>query len=171
VSIGIADVFTSLGTTQFTLYDNLYVEEINLPSTDFCSSNPNSTLNEGLIIPNGSTAVADNEFELYAAIMPQNVMGYFIASQTQGFAANPGGSEGNLCLGGSIGRYVGPGQIQNSGSSGTIQLQVDLTQTPTPTGFVSIQAGESWNFQLWHRDAGATGPTSNFTDGLELTFI
>ncbi len=36
-------------------------------------------------------------------------------STVGGFVASPNGSQGNLCLAGSIGRYVGAGQIQNSG--------------------------------------------------------
>jgi hypothetical protein len=51
---------------------------------------------------------------------------------TQGNVPQPG-SLGVLCLGGSIGRYVGPGQIQNTGGTGAFCLLLDLTQTPTPT--------------------------------------
>ena len=75
-----------------------------------------------------------------------------------------------LCLGGAIGRYVGPGQIQNSGSAGAISLAIDNTQVPQPTGFVTIAAGETWSFQAWHRDAVAGSATSNFTAGYEITF-
>ena len=37
---------------------------------------------------------------------------------------------------------------------------------PVPQGTV-IAAGETWNFQLWHRDLGAT---SNFSNALGLTW-
>jgi hypothetical protein len=30
-------------------------------------------------------------------------------------------------------------------------------------------AGETWNFELWYRDNNP-GPTSNFSDGLTITF-
>ena len=75
-----------------------------------------------------------------------------------------------LCLGGGIGRYVGPGQILNSGAAGLFQLPLDLTLTPTPTGLVAIAAGETWNFTAWHRDAVAGSVTSNFTDAVAVTF-
>jgi hypothetical protein len=65
---------------------------------------------------------------------------------------------------------VGPGQIQNSGSAGEFSLSLDLAATPQPTGFVTIQAGDTWNFTCWHRDAVAGSTTSNFTDGLEIQF-
>ncbi|MDG1984154.1 MAG: hypothetical protein P8M11_06290, partial [Planctomycetota bacterium] len=71
---------------------------------------------------------------------------------------------------GAIGRYVGPGQIVNSGATGEVTLPLDLTQTPQPTGFVSVQPGETWNFQAWYRDSVGGSATSNFTDGLSITF-
>ncbi|MDC1043609.1 hypothetical protein OAQ71_00120 [bacterium] len=37
--------------------------------------------------------------------------------------------------------------------------------------FPSIQAGETWNFTAWHRDAVGGTTTSNFTDGLEVVFL
>ena len=84
---------------------------------------------------------------------------------------NPGGSAGNLCVTGAIGRYVGPGQIQNSGGAGAIGLDLDLQQMPTPTGLVAAQSGETWHFQAWHRDFQAGVATSNFTQALSLSFV
>ncbi len=138
--------------------------------TSYCAANPISTGTTASISAAGSAAAAANDLTLTATNMPTNAFGFFLASQGQGFTMNPGGSQGNLCLGGAIGRYVGPGQIQNSGGAGEISLVIDLTTTPTPTGPVTIQAGETWSFQAWHRDAVAGSATSNFTDGLEVAF-
>ncbi|MEM9801024.1 MAG: hypothetical protein AAGA20_11920, partial [Planctomycetota bacterium] len=88
----------------------------------------------------------------------------------QSFVVNPGGSAGNLCLGGSIGRFVGPGQIQNSGAAGAISLATNLDLQPTPTGPVQVVAGETWNYTCWFRDSASGTPTSNFSDGLEVIF-
>ncbi|MEM8712495.1 MAG: hypothetical protein AAGG01_16195, partial [Planctomycetota bacterium] len=118
----------------------------------------------------GSDVASDNDLTLMASDLPLNGFGFFITSTTQGFTANPSGSEGNLCLDGAIGRYVGAGQIQNSGMTGSFSLTLDLTQTPTPTGLVSVMAGETWNFQGWHRDSVMGMATSNFTDGLSIAF-
>ncbi|MEZ6014080.1 MAG: formylglycine-generating enzyme family protein [Planctomycetota bacterium] len=42
---------------------------------------------------------------------------------------------------------------------------------PQSSGAVAVQAGESWSFQCWYRDAGSGGSaTSNFSDGLEVLF-
>jgi hypothetical protein len=106
---------------------------------------------------------------LWATELPQNSFGYFLTSRTQASTPNPGGSQGNFCLGGAIGRYVRPGQVQHSGAGGELSLAVELTLHPTPTGSVAVQAGETWSFTAWYRDANPT-LTSNFTDGLEVLF-
>jgi hypothetical protein len=131
----------------------------------------NSTGNPGSISAEGSPSAAANNVTLTVSDLPANAFGFFLTSQTTANVANPGGSQGNLCLGGAIGRFVGPGQIKNSGAGGTFDLVLDLTQQPSPTGFVSIQPGESWNFQAWHRDAVGGSVTSNFTDGLTISFL
>jgi hypothetical protein len=118
----------------------------------------------------GSAHVAANDLVLVVSDMPLNAFGYFLTSRTQGFVQNPGGSQGNLCLGGSIGRYVGPGQVQSSGAAGAISLALDLTRTPTPTGFVAVQVGEVWSFTAWFRDSLGGVAVSNFADGYEVMF-
>ena len=137
---------------------------------NYCSANPNSTGATGSISATGSDQAGLNDLTLTAGDLPTNSFGFFLASQTQSQVANPGGSAGNLCLGGAIGRYVGPGQVLNSGSTGAFSLALDLTNTPQPTGTVAVQPGDTWNFTTWHRDAVAGTTTSNFTDGLEITF-
>ncbi|MFT6832520.1 MAG: hypothetical protein ACJAZN_002697, partial [Planctomycetota bacterium] len=137
---------------------------------NYCTANVNSSGQASVMSGMGSTTASNNDVTLVASQMPNSVFGFFITSQTQGFVQNPGGSAGNLCVSGAVGRYVGPGQVQNSGGAGMIQLALDLTSTPTPTGFVSIMSGETWNFQAWHRDSIGGTPTSNFTDGLSVAF-
>ena len=116
----------------------------------------------------GSTVAGDNNLTLTVTSLPTNTFGFFLTSQTQAFVANPGGSQGNLCLGGSVGRYVGAGQIKNSGANGAFSLILDLTQVPTPGGLTAAVAGETWNFQAWHRDLVGGVVTSNFTNGLSV---
>ena len=140
------------------------------PGANYCSANLNSTGVAGEISAMGSAIATANDLTLIASSVPPLAFGFFLASQTQGLVPNPGGSSGNLCVTGAVGRYVGSGQIQQSTSAGTFELSIDLNMTPQPTGFVSIAAGETWNFQGWHRDTGPAGPTSNFTNGLSLDF-
>jgi len=130
----------------------------------------NSTGASGELVATGSAVASNNDVTLTASSLPLSSFGFFLTSRTQGNVAQPGGSQGVLCLGGSIGRYVGPGQVQNSGLTGSFDLVLDLTQTPTPTGFVVVAMGETWNFQAWHRDAVAGVATSNFTSAVSITF-
>jgi len=132
---------------------------------------PNTSGGSAVLTASGSEVAANNNVTLQASSLPANQFGFFLTSMTQGLVMNPGGSNGNLCLGGTIGRYVGSGQIMNAGAGGTISLTLDLTQTPAGGVFVSIAAGETWNFQAWFRDIGPMGqPESNFTDGRSITF-
>ncbi|MEE8468790.1 MAG: PHB depolymerase family esterase, partial [Planctomycetota bacterium] len=52
----------------------------------------------------GSDSLAQNDLTLRATNLPQNMSGYFLTSLSPGFVAGPGGSSGDLCLGGTIGR-------------------------------------------------------------------
>jgi hypothetical protein len=149
----------------------LWIEAASGLGVNYCTANPNSTGASASMSAAGSAAVVDNDVVLTASSLPLNAFGFFITSLTQGFVANPGGSSGNLCLGGSIGRYVGPGQIQNSGTTGAISVTLDLTQHPTPAGFVAVQPGQTWHFTAWHRDAVGGAATSNFADGLSIAFL
>ncbi|MEM6572497.1 MAG: zinc-dependent metalloprotease, partial [Planctomycetota bacterium] len=139
--------------------------------TNYCDpANGNSTGVPATISAEGSDVASDNDVTLTADSLPTNATGFFLTSTTQGFIPNAGGSSGNLCLGGSIGRYVGPGQVQSSGTAGSYSLDLDLTQTPQPNGLVSVVAGQTWNFQSWYRDSFGGVPTSNFTDAVEIVF-
>jgi hypothetical protein len=138
--------------------------------TNYCAPVANSTGSEGGIAALGSDVVADDLLTLVAHDLPDNAFGFFLASRMQGLANQPGGSQGVLCLGGAIGRYVGPGQIQNTGVEGFFSLELDLAQTPTPTGLVPVAPGETWHFQTWHRDSVSGQATSNFTDATTVVF-
>ena len=139
--------------------------------TNYCTANVNSTGVIGVISGSGSASVAANDLTLNAGSLPLNAFGYFVTSLTQAVTPNPGGSQGVLCVGGQIGRYTGPGQILNSGSTGSFSLLINLTQIPTPTGSVPAVVGQTRYFQTWHRDAVGGAATSNFTNGLQVTFL
>lgn len=137
----------------------------------YCQANSNSTGVPASLGATGSNTIALNNVTLICSNLPINSFAFFITSQTQSFVPNPAGSYGNLCLGGSIGRYVGPGQVQSSGLAGGVSLSLDLTQIPQPNGFVSVQVGETWSFSTWFRDDGPAGPSSNFSNGFEIPFF
>lgn len=136
----------------------------------YCGAVPNSTGVPARLTATGSASAAANDLTLRTADLPSGSFAFYLASTTQAHVPMPGGSSGDLCLGGSIGRYVGPGQIQQAGAGGTIELALDVTRIPQPTGFVAAQAGETWSFQTWYRDVGPSGPTSNFSNGRAIQF-
>jgi hypothetical protein len=133
---------------------------------------PNSTGMGGEIAAAGSLDVATNSLSLLATSLPPATFGFFLVSSTQDLVTSVPGSEGTLCLGGAIGRYVAANQIQNSGAAGQFELALDLSAIPCPSGsFIAAQPGDTWFFQAWHRDTAASGgATSNFTTAVELTF-
>jgi hypothetical protein len=110
----------------------------------------------------GDCEASENDLVLNATQLPPNRFGYFLLSETQAFFPLPGGSQGNLCIGGTIGRFQA--QVQNSGPAGEIAITVDLTNVPL---FGAITAGETWNFTCWYRDVGGN---SNFTGGIAIPF-
>ncbi len=136
----------------------------------YCDFTPNSTGQPGIIQATGTNTASANNVQLSVIQLPLNSFGFFLTSRTQGHVPGAGGSQGTLCLGGSIGRYVGPGQIKNSGETGSFSLVLNVTQQPTPTGFVSVLPGQNWNYQAWYRDSVGGAAVSNFTNGRTITF-
>ena len=161
------DFDASTGDTEVGL--SLVEEvEISVVGPQFCEAAPNSTGSAAWITARGFSWETDASLRLTCSDMPQNSFGHFFVSNVPGFVANPGGSQGNLCLQGAVGRFNQPGQILNSGSAGSFTLfGVEGIDLPSPTGPVSAMPGETWYFQCWFRDFG---PSSNFSNAVEVTF-
>jgi hypothetical protein len=143
---------------------------VGLTVTRYCPyAEYNSTGQSGVLVAIGSNVVGSNDVTLQASHLPRNSFGYMLTSRTSQIVPHVPNSQGRLCLGGSIGRFVGLGQILNSGVTGAFSLVIDLQTMPQPSGSVAVQAGETWHFQAWYRDANPS-PTSNFTDAFSVTF-
>ena len=143
----------------------------NIGTQTSCMANPTSLGAPAICTATGSATAADNNVTITASAMPPQQFGFFLNSDTQGFAPNIGtNGDGNLCLGGGVGRFVGPGQILNGGAAGEFSLMIDLTQIPRPSTLASINAGETWYFQAWFRDINMNGPSSNLTTAVGVTF-
>ena len=136
--------------------------------TNYCMAVPNSTGSPGGLVGFGLLGALDNDVTLTATDLPDGEFALFLTSQMQGFVPFPGGSVGNLCVLGNIGRFI---SLVSQTSGGQYSSQIDLTAIPQPPGPpVTVQPGETWYFQCWHRDMGPMGPVSNFTRGLALSF-
>ncbi|MEZ6015737.1 MAG: FG-GAP repeat protein [Planctomycetota bacterium] len=137
--------------------------------TAFCTASPNSTGAPSSIAAIGSAALIDDNVTLYVSGLPQTVLGYFVVSRDMLQIPGAGGAQGTLCVASTaMGRYAG--NVLSSGSLGLVSMPVDLTSIPTPTGSVAAAVGDTWNFQLWHRDTTGSGSTSNFSDAVSVTF-
>lgn len=145
-------------------------------TTTYCAGVANSTGMSATLCASGSRAVVDNDVRLTCVDLPVGSFGFFLTSQSQGFVANPATSQGNLCLGGSIGRFVGPGQIKMVLTDGTVSLDTNLGEwslgaLPAPASTYPATAGSTSNFQLWYRDAVGGAATSNFTSAMTIFWI
>ena len=155
----------STGGNQTIEYDHVQYDTL---GDNYCQAAPNSTGHTGIQTVIGSAVAGDNDVTLLASRLPRNTFGYFIASLDQGLVPNAGGSQGTLCLGGAVSRFNTG--VFNSGIRGFGTLAIDLASIPSPTGATSINAGETWHFQTWHRDQAAGSATSNFTDAVAVQF-
>ncbi|MFT7676442.1 MAG: glucose/arabinose dehydrogenase [Planctomycetota bacterium] len=135
-------------------------------ASTYCQAANNSGGSFGKLAMIGSISVTTNNFSVRATDLPANQFAYFIASRTQGFVMGPGGSQGNLCLAGNIARFNT--QLGQANGAGTFQRTLDLLSFPASPS-VAVVAGDTWNFQCWHRDQNPN-TTSNFSEGLSVQF-
>ncbi|QDV09269.1 hypothetical protein Poly30_48260 [Planctomycetes bacterium Poly30] len=133
-----------------------------------CDGVPNSTGQSARVITSGSIFATDNEARVDLLELPAQSNGYLLFSQQSGPGITPPGSQGMLCLSGSIGRLQS--SLFTASSDGTARVPLDLRVIPQPTGTVSAMAGETWYMQSWFRDSIAGAATSNFSMAVSIMF-
>ncbi len=96
-------------------------------------------------------------------------------------------SDGLFCLGGtstaqffrynvtstdmnSIGFFDATGAMLNAVGTSTTGFGFDVPSTIPSTVPLTIMVGDTWHFQGWYRDTPSGFGTSNFTNGLSITF-
>ncbi|QDV08433.1 N-acetylneuraminate epimerase [Planctomycetes bacterium Poly30] len=156
---------SSAGASEYDLYLTSTNDAGPIGEVYCHAATPNSTGDPAGIRAIGLASAAANAIELQVTSLPPQSFGYFLVAPEAGSIANPGGSQGTLCLTGTqIGRYAG--NILNSGPNGEVALQIDLTSIPGNPPSIGV-AGDRWYFTFWNRDADpAGGATSNFSDGV-----
>lgn len=137
--------------------------------SQYCEANPNSTGQTAWINARFGEQSPFNVMLLRCTELPPDQFGLFANSMGNAVTSNPGGSAGNLCLSGSIGRYSD--QVASTGPFGQLQIIIDPQSLEQPNGPVSALAGEAWYFQCWVRDVENGVPTSNFSNGIAVTFL
>lgn len=152
------------GRARYNRVEFRYLDDL---GSNYCDpAVPNSTGSPAEIDAVGSAYAAHNDLVSTASALPPNRFGYLLASLDADFVAGPGASQGNLCLGGNLARFVAQGQ--SSGAAGSFSIRVNLGAIPSNPS-TAVVAGETWNFQCWYRDQSPTS-TSNFTGGARITF-
>lgn len=126
----------------------------------YCEGGVNSTGQSAAIGHAGSTSVGANDFTLTATGCPPGEFGLFFLGQGRTKKVL---GDGYLCVSGPLTRLP----VVQTDAAGTVSYTLDLTGAPGVGG--AIDAGETWDFQLWYRDPGF-GAGFNLTDGLEATF-
>ena len=165
---GVPDALDIVAGTSVDLNDDGIPDDCD-PGSPYCWSTPNSTSFHGVIGSVGSSMALDENLTLVAWSLPANEFAYFLMSATPDFVPFFGGSSGHLCLGQPIIRFNAPndgGEVLNTGAGGATQFTLAFDDLPQGSVF---QPGDTWHFQLWHR-VFTTGPTSNTTNGLAVTF-
>ncbi|MEZ6014634.1 MAG: nidogen-like domain-containing protein [Planctomycetota bacterium] len=127
----------------------------------------NSTGRPATMWATGSTTLSANLLTLYAADLPAQSFGYFIAGTGASVASMPGGIVGDLCLAGAvIGRFAQT--PLNTGGGSTVSMGIDLTALPRPVGgAISALVGEAWGFQYFYRD----GAAAHFSNAVRVTWL
>lgn len=137
-----------------------------------CIGEPNSTGSPSILELRSPSQfeTATNDLSLEVTELPPNVLGFFLVSPDFNILNSVGGGMGTLCIASSnIGRYSS--SISLSSPGGEVGFTIDNTAIPLPSGQVAVVPGDTFNFQFWHRDAGATTiPTSNLSGAATVTF-
>ncbi len=131
-----------------------------------CEGAANQTGQPAHVVAVGSTHVGYNRMKLSALGLPTSGFALPLISRTSSAPVQPAGSNGSLCLGGSIGRLP----IFFGGAGGTASTDLYLNVLPQGTGTVAAQAGETWYAQLWYRDNQGGVAASNFSDAISISF-
>ncbi len=149
----------------------------------FCNPmDPNST-GQSTTLTAQTTMATPTGIRLEANQGPATQFGYFLIGTASNDPGIPLG-QGRLCLalggGQSIGRYniagtsfssVGQfdtaGVLLNFAGTSSTGEGYDVPTVVPISGSPSIMSGQTWHFQLWHRENGGQ---SNFSNGLSLTF-
>ena len=132
-----------------------------------CVSEPNSTGRLAQLDARGSLSIDADRLILLGSGVPPQAPALMLASMTDGFQTAPS-SEGPLCLGSSILRLPSP--QPEARPDGTVPTWVQLQRggaAPT-NGGLAVQAGQTWFFQLWFRDAQGSS-TTNTSNSVQVT--
>lgn len=160
-------VFDKKEPSRNIFASRMYAEPVGLAGHQVCSGTPNSTGIPGFLTATGNRNTTGTKW-LRGQDLPPGMFGMLANSPALGPPVQPPGSSGLLCLTGSVGRDLT--SVTSINGSGEFQFLLDPTSIAQPSGPVAALSGQSWTFQLWHRDLPSGGGASNFTNAVVIRF-
>ncbi|MDF1837035.1 MAG: formylglycine-generating enzyme family protein [Planctomycetota bacterium] len=151
--------------------------------SSFCSPTNNSTGSAAILDASVGNGLGSNLHLEVTQGVPGEI-GFFLV----GSAASPGVlvSDGMLCLVGSgtsarfgyntsggsnsMGLFDSAGTLQNIAGTSTVGSGFDVPDSIPGSVPITIISGDTWHFQLWYRDTPSAPGSSNFTNGVSVTF-
>ena len=152
-------------------------------SPTFCDPAANNSTGFPTLLTGSMSAPGGSGLHLEATQGPPAQFGYFLvgtAPQDPGIQVG----SGFLCLSLSAGNFIGrynvnggaldsiglfdaAGVLQNAVGTSSVGSGFDVPSSVPIPGNPMIGAGQTWHFQLWHRESGGD---SNLSNGLSVTF-
>ena len=136
----------------------------------YCDTNPDNAAD---IAIDGCDCSAGS-IKVWLTGAPVNQFAYLLIGAGSATTTNPPGALGDLCLiGGPIGRYSLDAGVTNGSGSMSTDILNSVSgggggNIPNPPGGnICSPAGQTWNFQYWHRDG--MNP-SKFSKAISVTF-
>ncbi len=193
-------LFASLSTTTGGMLTSVVTDTLNAEmeiavqvaagsgpavGTTFCDPNSiNSTGSSAVLTGSWGTGVG-SDLHLEITSGPAGQLAYFLVgneatagttvsngqfcligtSTAQFYRYNVGGTDMN-----SIGGFDATGTMINSVGTSTTGFGFDVPSTIPAGPMITIMAGDTWHFQGWYRDTAAGVGSSNFSNGLSVTF-
>jgi len=119
----------------------------------------------------GQASGVASTLRLDAVDLPPGATTLFLTGRAAASLPGAGGALGTLCLGGTLGRFLAPGQVLTANAGGSAGQDVDPLALPSGGQLLPIAGGDVWAFQAWYRDVDAAGnPVSRLTDAVLATF-
>jgi hypothetical protein len=138
------------------------------PARRYCAQpGPNGAGTFGMLDVSGPRVAGGDAFVLEATRLPIDVPAMVLAAPTVAAVPGFGGGAGVLCVGPQPQRLVD--RVHATDAAGEVMFTIAPNELAHSIGF-GVAHGETWLFQVWHRDSATTGGSS-LTDALAVYFL
>ncbi|MEL6715274.1 MAG: hypothetical protein AAFP86_15955, partial [Planctomycetota bacterium] len=160
---------TLSGANDFATVVGLAPDSVDLVSVCDAAA-PNSTGSTGRITMRGDGVAAYDDVVLFADRLPPGQTTLFLSSRQLAPTPLLQLGQGTLCLGGTVNRFIRPGEFRPANRLGETWLRLVLPNTPEGSVTTPVLAGETWHYQAWHPDVVGGAQTTNLTNAVAVTY-